>query len=64
MSNGFKRTKEHQDWFDESDAAITKLLEEQSRLHKRFLAADDFSRKAAEKPSRTLNQGYNVKFGN
>ena len=43
------RTRIHRDWFDENDAAITKLLEEKNQLHQKLLNTTGASRVAAEK---------------
>ena len=45
---GLKKTK-HRDWFDDNDAAITKLLEEKNRSHEKLLNADGPERIATEK---------------
>ena len=50
---GLKRSK-HQDWFDDNDDVITRLLGEKNRLYKRLLAAVDSVWIAAEKAFKDL----------
>ena len=43
------KQREHRDWFDENDAALTKLLETKNKLDVEFLNATDARRTAAVK---------------
>ena len=45
---GLKKSK-HRDWFDENDAAITKILEEKNKLHEKLLSAEGPAKNVAEK---------------
>ncbi|BHF72698.1 hypothetical protein SprV_0401576700 [Sparganum proliferum] len=50
------RTPQHQDWFDENDAAISNLLAEKNRLHKAYIDRPTDDNRAAFYLSRRLVQ--------